>query len=357
MIGILTFQNTVNYGAMLQVYALTQKISSMGGDCEVINYICDEIKKNEYPLKISDVNSVRKLLHFLFTNNYAKIRFSKFQNFYIRYINSSDREYNKTNISEAEKDYDKIIVGSDQIWNLELSGNDYTYFLDFVEEDSKKYTYAASFGYSEIHGDENKQRYFLSKFQQLNVREMSGANIIKKLLGINCNIVLDPTLLMKRNEWDRIIGKRIISRDYVVVYLINRDANNFKFIRKFAKKHKLKIIYIHNYLKGEKGMDNARTIGPVEFLNYIKFASYVFTGSFHAICLSLIYHKEFYFTLSNKHNRNSRLIDLIKMLEIKDRQFLKKNFILDNRIDYDSVDAILERKRKFSLSILKSILG
>ena len=149
-VGILTYHDTTNYGAAFQAFALQKKIEELGCDCEIIDYKCKAVTERyeiKSPFKSSNIKQCIKRILTNKNNRNLKL---KFETFYKRYQKRSDKTYYKNTISETNNIYDKFIVGSDQVWNLRLSGEDTTYMLDFVKDDSKKYSYAASFGYSKI---------------------------------------------------------------------------------------------------------------------------------------------------------------------------------------------------------------
>ena len=352
MIGTLTFQNTINFGAMLQTYALQKKINDLGYECEVINYVCPMVVKNEKPLRLKDIDSLRKLLYYIFTNRYKKNQNIKFDQFYKDYVPSSAEYYTRDNIALINNIYDKIIVGSDQVWNLDLSGHDYTFFLDFINDNSKKHSYAASFGYDQLHDDIDKQYELLKSFKSLNVREDTGKHIIENQLGLNANTVCDPTLLLNKHEWESLIPSSDNKRNpYILVYLLNRNTENFNMIKQYAEKNHLEIIQLHNYLKSEYGTKSIRSASPLDFLQLVRDSEIVITGSFHALCFSMIFNKNFYYTRAN-HNRNSRVDDLMNIFKTTNRELSFDNMIKSNRIDFDEVNTILENMRHESISIL-----
>lgn len=356
MIGILTFQNTTNYGAILQTYALQTKINQLGYENQVINYCCTKIQENEDPIKLFKQKSLRGIIRYFVLHKAQLRRKVKFDDFYNRYIISSKDIYYKNNIVQSNKVFDKYIVGSDQVWNMELSGHDFTFFLDFVDDKKKKHTYAASFGYRQIPCDIEKHRELLSKFSTLNIREEEGLEIIQQLTGIKGNLVLDPTLLLKMDDWNKLCKSRIVEEDYILVYLIERTNSNFSFIKKFAKEHKCKIIYLQYYIKTEPGMINIRDASPEEFLNYVKFAKCIFTGSFHGLCFSLIYNKEVFYTLAQGTGRNSRIENLVRLAGLESRLLAEGSLSDFSEIDYNMVNQRIEILANQSIACLENVL-
>ena len=108
-------------------------------------------------------------------------------------------------ITNADKKYDKFIVGSDQVWNTQLTGNDFTYYLDFIKDSHKKNSYAASFGYSKLPEEVKEKAIDLLKdFNTLNIREKQGKEIIiNEIKNKEVNVVMDPTFLLDKEEWKK----------------------------------------------------------------------------------------------------------------------------------------------------------
>lgn len=356
-IGVLTFHKTTNYGAELQKYALQKILRKKGFNSEVIDYKCEAVEKRELTMNLFTLIREKKfkdIIKCIFRSDSQFIRTNKFRNFSNEFVYTSANSYDKTNIKEANDQYSDFIVGSDQVWNMNLTNGDYTYLLDFVDDDSKKKSYAASFGYKEIpkeHLEKNKE--LLNKFAILNVREKQGKDILSKITDKEINVTIDPTLLLKDEEWNELLDDYVpYKKDYILVYLPEFSKEVFSNIRNLAKREKCKILYIHGSLRNERGMKNLRTASPIDFLGLIKNAKYVITGSFHAICFSLIYKKEFFYTVAPFKKNNSRIENLLKLVELENRK-------LDNcmnehikEINYDKVYPVIEKEREDSKEIL-----
>ena len=360
-IGILTFQNTVNYGAKFQEYALQKYINDMGKDAEVIDYINYKIEEDEKPLKLTKQRSIKGILKYILLHKYQINKTKKFDEFTKKYIKRSKNEYNKENIKNANELYDKIIVGSDQIWNTNMTDDDYTYYLDFVEENSKKLSYAASFGYSEIpERNKEKVKELLKEFKELNVREEAGKNIIKEISKREANIVVDPTFLLDKEKWKKLAKaseNQENNKDYVLAYMVNSKNEIFEFIDDIAEKEDLQIIYVSDFVK-KHNKNKVKVIhdaSPEEFINLINNAKYVITGSFHAICMSIILEKEIYYML-NDNKVNSRLTNIMKIAGLENRIINSKNYVKNDIIDYSKVEQRMKPLIENSKKILDNML-
>lgn len=356
-IGILTFQDTVNYGAVLQEYALQKYINNEYGEIsEVINYKNPKLEEVEKPIKLFKQRTLKGIIKYITCHKHQINKWKKFDKFRENYVNISKEVYSNENIKNANIVYNKFIVGSDQVWNTQLTGNDFNYYLEFVRESSKKNSYAASFGYDELPEEvKTKAINLLKDFNTLNIREKQGKKIItNEIKDKSVNVVMDPTFLLGKDEWKKFVNKN--EESYIVVYMIDFKKEVFDFIRKLAKEEKCKIIYIHDAILSQKGMINSKEASPEDFISLINNAKKVVAGSFHALCLSIILEKDFYYTLNSKNNRNSRVINLIEIAGLTDRQIINGNCKTRDKIDYDKVNEKLKPFIKESKLQLDNII-
>ncbi len=356
-IGILTFHHTLNYGAALQSFALCFKLRSMGYFAEIIDYRCDAIEKEYFSGILSSNISIKSFIKKILSFYFIKKREAEFTSF-LKDLCSGE-VYNKDNVNLLNRKYDVFISGSDQVWNLELSNYDWTYFLDFVT-DKRKVSYAASFG-DKILNQKNYElikRYIMS-FDGVSVREDSALDFLKNI-GVEkeCEQVLDPTFLLTKEEWIKYcykIEKGKMDDEYILIYAQGRPEYGIEFAKKLKNKYKCKIIIIHGYAQVFLGMKNIRGASIEKFLNLIYNAKYVVTTSFHGMALSIIMHKSFFYEIKNhKGNINTRLDSLAKLLELENRR-LGASTDIDNicEIDWNFVDGILNQEREKALKYLQ----
>lgn len=358
-IGILTYSDTRNYGAVLQAYALCRTINELGSECEIIDYKCEAITERYRIKKLREQNSIKGIIKYLLTINMEKNRKVIFDKFHRERYKLSNRSYDMNSIKESNSYYDKFISGSDQVWNLELSGMDYTYFLDFAKENKGKYSYAASFGSAKI--DENnksKLQKLIERFDDISIREYQGAKIVKSLIDKNVTTVLDPTFLLNKAQWSEIIESAKVIEDYILVYVISTPTYLFEFVKNLSKATGYKVIYINEKPLNKMGMENVRTATPEEFLGYIKNAKYVVTTSFHGMAFSINFEKNFFYETSRDVNApNSRLENLSQILGLKDREIINgKNDNINLDINYEKVRENLNKEIEKSLNYLKEII-
>lgn len=355
-VAILTFSNTTNYGAVLQAYALKNKLINLGYDAEVLNYNCQAVKERE-KIHVFDKNirvTIKNIL-LIYPKFIRKITFKKFvrrENLYTK------KTYNDKNISSTNNEYDIYVVGSDQVWNLQLSGYDYHYFLNFVSENKTKVSYAASLGSDEIDFQEYSMVVkFLKKFNYIALRESSSINVLDKLEVRNAISTIDPVFLLTRFEWnDKIPKKNKHTDKYILLYFIHNGNKTFDIAKKIAKKYNYKIIYLNNYDIYRKGMKNVFSTDPFEFINLIKNAELIITGSFHGIAFSINMNKDFYYEKAvSKKNNNTRIDNLVELFGLKSRNVLeleKKSMV--TQINFDSVNDKLKSYRENAENYIRS---
>jgi hypothetical protein len=352
-IGVLTFHNAVNYGAVLQAYALQQTLEALGAQCECINYVCNAVEQREHP-KWCSQKGMKERLKFLLQYSSAKKREKKFAEFLKNYVKVSSTRYDSKNIASAKDCYDLFLVGSDQVWNLMLTGYDYTYYLDFLEDDSKKFAYAASFGYRRVPEETvEKSGELLKRFSALSAREKSGQTIVQSLTGRTVPMVADPVLLLDAKKWMNLIQGEPPVHSYILVYFTNKRKETMEFARRLAQMTKKKIVYLNTLPLAEPGMMNVRCASPQEFLRWIRYASYVVTGSFHGTAFSILFNRDFYFEMSASDNTyGSRIENLVRLLGLENRR-ISANNVNPEHIEYEAVNRRLENLKQQSLCYLR----
>lgn len=242
---------------------------------------------------------------------------------------------------------------------MNLSGNDFTYYLEFVTDRKKKQAYACSFGFQEI-----PARYIcqcsqlLREFQSLSVREETGAKIVDGLIHQNVPVVLDPVFLLDKRTWKSFCDVKIKENNYILLYLLNDQKETFRFAEKLARQNRCKIVYVNPFSRPKPFMKNIRALSPEYFLQLIKNAKYVITGSFHGTAFSVYFEKQFFVELNaQQDNLNSRVEDLLNRLNIKNRVLSPQlNPGVIEPIPYVDINQKLEVEREKSIRYLKSLV-
>ena len=375
------FNNSYNYGGMLQSYALWRLIHIKYYRCCHIAFQSSPKQCSDFYKKIKSINFhkiyckihfVWRSLLFTFIQKQCYKRKRKFFDFQKNAVPHSNI-YNANNISESVSSGDIVIVGSDQVWNPAWTED--AYFLNFVPDHNGKIAYAASIGTNEVPQDflEHVVPY-LKRFDFISVREESAKEILQPYLEQEIKVVLDPTLLLPREEWDKIAVRPTIPQPYIFVYLLGEKRAHRTLIKKFARTLRLKIAFLPHVHFRFNPADcffadyNLYDVGPAEFIGLVKNAEMVITDSFHGCVFSIIYGRKFWALKrhqdSDPQNMNSRLYTLFSSLGLSDRLIEDENADYDaaylrKEIDYDKVKKNLGVLRKdssdFLLTAIKTV--
>ena len=212
-------------------------------------------------------------------------------------------------------------------------------------------------------------KQYCERFTAVSVRERNAADILKQHLSKKVETVLDPTLLLDRQDWESIIGERIINKKYVFVYFLGKTEPYKKAVTEFSAERNYEVVYIP-YMSSEKEKDyihewhDFREAGPIEFLNLIRNAEYVVTDSFHGTVFSILFEKNFAalkrFKKNEKNSMNSRLDTLLKMTGLQERllDWGDLDFsVIDREVDYREVEDKIKKEREHSFTFLKNCLN
>lgn len=326
-IGILTLNSkSYNYGGLLQEYALMKCVQELGYQAEIIDYdVFSEANTFSYKrnLKYLSVNKItKKILRKIRGNKIKSTTLTQsscmlFDEFRKKYLIFS-KQYNYKNISQLASVYDCFICGSDQIWNP--SCNIPSFFLNFVSENRNRIIYAASIGISKLTNIEKKvYKKLLNEVDYVSVREHSAWELVQPLTEKEVKLVLDPTLLLKKEDWTSIINVKSEYKPYVFYYFLDMNDDKVEAARAFALSNNLQIIstpFKNQQYPEEFFPTYGDGIGPKEFLQLINGACLVLTDSFHASVFSIIFGKQFrVFTRhSGKTDMNSRIHTLLSYI-------------------------------------------
>jgi hypothetical protein len=361
-VGILTFQNAYNYGAILQAFALQEKIKSLGFKVEIIDFdngFFKTIYSTTGFVKGNKSHNLLCLLNILFKFPafiYKIKQRGKIQTFINKNLQLSEK-CNESNISLKTSGFYRIVVGSDQVWNMAISNYCASYFLNFVNDNSKKVSYAASFGKEFLTGFERDLVINnLNTFNSISLREEYSVNMLKTEFNIESNFALDPTLLFDINYWSKFCSsKRVIKKSFVFVYLVQKAKFLPKIIERLAKQLNLEIVSISKLPL--KHYHFIRDAGIEDFLFFLKNASYVFTTSYHGIAFSINFNKQFFYEIEESYpNNNLRMIDICKHFQIKGNQVNSLSFEI-NTVNFNKANDFLRKDRIKSMDFLNKALN
>ena len=356
-IGILTYYNVHNHGAVLQANGLKTILKKMGHQVEFLqfdrNY--DMLPSETSKKYTGGLSSVPFYAKYLLEKGIGNVLFN------YRKKSMLDN-YRKGHIplgSYADKfDGDLIVIGSDEVFSMEIGFNPCLYGLGLNCSDI--ISYAGCFGPTTekdiiAYDKQDEIKAGLKGMKAISVRDENSQSVVKEIADENAQIVCDPVILYGyKNEMNRFVPKE---KDYIVVYSYDRsmqDAEEIKQIKSFAKKHNKKLFSVSYY---HSWCDKNIQATPAQLLGWIKNADCVITDTFHGSVLSIVCNTPMIVKLRDNKNK---LGFLLHEYNLEDRiidSFIDVSECYDKQIDFGCVNAIIKEKRKTSMTFLKNAIG
>lgn len=370
--GLVTFYHIHHYGALLQAAATERAVERLGGECEIVDYFVNQ--NNDLFRRPTGLGSAAADAHTALHYQALKTRYQRFEAFARRNLRISGHRFESLEeLRAAELPYDVILAGSDQIWNPKIFPDghfDPVFFGVFSQR--RKIAYAPSFGVPRIpEGMEDELRGYLAAFSHLSVRERQGQKIVEDIAGKTVPVVLDPTLLLTRDQWAAMAntpsgypsgGDLNTPRGYILCYCISRPGALAPYIQSLADRTGLPVVQLCGVR--QKVHPRARCVldaGPAEFLGLFQNAAYVCTNSFHGTVFSVQFQKPFFTAVAPgelAEPESSRTFSLLSILGLTERIIGKGDTAgLDAGIDWAAVEARLDAARQSSLDYLRAALA
>jgi len=366
-VGLVTIIDYKNYGNRLQNFAAQQVLESLG--CDVVTLLNNPYKNIVHKRSIMErlkgksffdiVQAINNRIKKIKTNSINIEKEKALKEFSYININESDFILSADSIPEnLGERFGYFVVGSDQVWNPTFRNGSCIDFLTFAPQ-NKRIAYAPSFGISEIPIEYHKDyKKWLSEFSNLSVREDAGAKIIKDLTGRNAIVLIDPTLMLSKEEWLNVSKPSLLKPDkpFILTYFLGELSKETKgFIKSLSKDDNLEIVNLGNY----KDIKRYAT-SPSEFIDYINSSSIFLTDSFHGVVFSILMEKPFvvFDRIGNIPSMNSRIDTILGKFNLTKRKFNHAKTPSDYlEIDYSHVPSILERERQRTIDYLKEALN
>jgi len=386
-VGIVThYYKSINYGGNLQAYALCNFLQTKGYDAEQICFLTTAKKKEPFLMKMKRLrlwgfgktvgNIYAKLKKRIFkkgeqadvaetkireaANQHQKARQQSFECFNQSIIPHSEEVYYADTVGNSAQVYDIFVTGSDQVWNLNWYHP--IYFLDFLPKGKTKISYAASIAMERLNVRHKRAfKSSLKDFKAISLREQSAVKMIEHLVKIKPQCVLDPTLLLGREDWNKIC-KESKEENYVFCYFLGNNTEERNIAEQFARKNGLKIIAILQPGEAPFGDLPLYDASPEEFLGCVKNAKYVFTDSFHAVVFSYIYQRQYFvFNRSRDGRMSSRLVDVLDLFGASERFCMQEKETLAyveglSAIDYTRSNERFKEAQELSVEFLLNSL-
>lgn len=359
-VGIVTIHNVSNYGAILQAYALKELVKKKY-DVNIIDYDNRHVSKSldyvRFGVSVhSFLGTVKDICRIIPRMRVIK-KFKKFiseEMEIVPYMNDRVREF------------DILLSGSDQIWNPACVSQDKKfipeYFLSFASSNQKKIAYASSCGAYEYSSEEEIMLCnFLDSYDALSTRESRTSKYLSSVIGREVKHVLDPTLLLQKNEWLARLGENNFREgEYILLYVIKKTPLLKKVINKLKEDLNVKVILCEQGLHFDSIVDeHIRDAGPIDFISLFNNARFVVTDSFHGTTFSLIFNKPF-FSVSPGANVN-RISSLLEVVGLESRIIHDENYLNSigsshYTLDFTEANIRLETERQKSIDYLFSSL-
>ena len=377
MIGLISPCDVYNYGSQLVSCALQTMIEDMGLPCEHILYIRKHdahyiwslpfkaingplyVHKHELAVKLRQTALNEERAHAM------EARKAAFDTFVTSNMKRSHPYCGYAALKKSVLDYKGIILGSDQVWhpmNLESGFTN----MAFVREDIPKIVYGASFGVGEIPFYQRlRTRRYLGRIRHISVREKQGAVLIERLTGRKVPDVLDPTLMVRMEQWEKVFDDQFVpDKPYIFAYFLGNQAEHRQRVKTLKEQMGLDVIAIDSYNIVDCNYIDKRAdeAGPGAFVSLIRNASFVCTDSFHGSVFSILNHRPFItfrrYAVDSKMSGNSRVESLLSQLSLEDRLYAPGRFERQSveMIDYEAVDKKLECLRDVSKCYLINAL-
>lgn len=372
-IGIITQPLAVNYGGLLQNYALQQTLLRLGHEVYTINrnnlpsiYFASLPQRLKYSIKQWIKFFIGRPTYSLYWDH---CRITKHcASFVQKNISTTDKFKTQEELLGIVRRYnfEGYISGSDQVWRPCYSENIYNDFLDFCQnvKGVKRIAYAASFGVSDWEFNEEQTqecKRLINLFDAVSVREDSGIHLCKDYFDVDALHVLDPTLLLEKEDYIKLAEemKEPISSGELFCYILDNNQEIESAIECIASKLSLGAFEVkakkNNFVRkwGEKIRDYVIP-APTKWLRAFMDAKMVFTDSFHGCVFSIIFNKPFW-VIGNQGRGNARFDSLLKLFNLEERRVDINGFEdidLNAPIDWDKVNSIKRDWQEKSLNFM-----
>ena len=370
-LSLITLQYINNYGSVLQTYASQMYFENKGLLVETVNYTRENcrfqnLKKSmrayyKQKNRIFRIPFVSDML-VLRWNILYRIRNKVFEKFRGIKIKLSNEYFTSQDLMCSPPEADYYCVGSDQVWNyLYNDGVLPEYFLQYAPVEAKRFSFSSSLGLEKVEEEANCAliKQYLDNFSLVTVRENSAKKALEEIGVERCHQILDPTLLISKEEWISELGLKLDCQEkYVLVYQLNPCAEMDNFAREIATKHNYKLIIISNNIRlSVPGAKIIRNPTVERFLELILNAQYVVTDSFHGTAFSLNFNRQIFSWMPGKYS--TRLMSVLELLGLQERAFTKneKRWEKLPDIDYDSVNNVLVNERKRAAMLIEEVFN
>ena len=357
--GILTFHGSHNYGSVLQAYALSRAIADNGHNVEIIN-LRPKSQREVYP--VISGKGIHRIYQLLYYRSLLR-RYNEFERFIHNVLPIGRTEFSSTcELVNHNFAFEAYVCGSDQIWNPACPDHESAYFLSFLNSDDPalKIAYGPSLGKASFSTSElDIIIKGIRIFDQISVREETGAALIRTITDKPVFVVCDPVLLLEREKWEQFAVRPKETRPYILAYFLENNhgsRDQLEYLKKHTGYH---VITVNEYTRDcFRTYQKAYGTSPEEFVGLLANASLVYTNSFHGTAFATVFERPFITAVAKdenvQNNSDSRKIDFLKMCGLTDLIYQNELPDLNKvmQVDFTEVRKTIENMRETSADYL-----
>lgn len=354
----ITYHNAVNYGAVLQTYALQQVQLNMSVQNEIIDYCPKKVRYRSVKVHIFKSIVIYTIRVFLLLLHIVQKRKQKkiFQQFVADTLILTGKYKDLKTLQASPPKAELYIAGSDQLWNVNVSLKR-AFFLDFGDDRAKRISYAVSMGNCpEPEAYQDQMYELLRRFDSISVREKIAQEYLDNLFDHSrpIHVHFDPIFLLSREEWLTFSKERRMNSPYILCIPLGGHPllnQSLQLLKKLTGCQTVIIdTEVFTRLKGDVRLWD---VTPQEFVNLIHNAEYVLTASFHGTAFSTLLNKKFFSFVGN--SAPGRITCLLEKLGLMHRIIRGIDDINTQDIDYSMCNCILEREKALAIEYLQAL--
>lgn len=317
-VAMLTLHNVRNYGSVLQAFATQRLIENAGAQCTVIDFrrqgIGDDAASYLSGSRYSRIPLAPRI-YAAVRGRDARRRSLVFRDFIARRVHLTSEHYGCFEDLDRIpfQEYEAYCVGSDQVWNIDYNRDNRPFYLSFLPDGARRFSFSSSIGMVAFpKSEEGRAKEALSLFSGLSVREARAYEYLTSL-GLQAEQHVDPTLALPDDYWNRIASAPIVDRPYIAVYQLNRNPLLVDAATRMARRTGLPMVRIDYWPTMRMPGVRSYVTPPVEdFLSLLKNAEFVMTDSFHGIAFSHIFETQFAAVPPSRYG--GRILSLLNLL-------------------------------------------
>lgn len=358
---IVTIHSVINFGSVLQTYASERILRRENLEVNILNYIPRRVTYRQF-LKRQLAKPWRIPLIPLSLSVFI-INKHIYNGFLKKYCHLTKPYYSLDEIRKDIPQAEFYITGSDQVWNSTHNGGlDEIYYYTFLPSECRVFSLSSSFGKESLPIEESeKVRIFLSRYNYISVREQSAKILLESLGFRNVEHLLDPTMLLERQEWYKLIDCRIIKEPYLIVFIPYNTISKeiiYGSARKIAQSKGLKIVTFSWNIIPERLADKTIFFAKPEcFLSLMYYADCIITNSFHGTAFAINFNRQLW--VYEPSSFSTRLIDLLELTGLKHRLLsdVIEDEMIEEPMEYVPVNEILALERKKAMLYIEKALN